>query len=109
MAIEEATMRRPMSITIRRATPEDQSAVARLTQLEGVRLPAGDLLLAEVDGELWAAAELDTGTFVADPFRPSAEAAELLRIRARRRWDGNGCRRGIRRWLARSPAIPCDA
>jgi hypothetical protein len=40
------------------------------------------VLLAEVDGELWAALGVDDGHAIADPFRPSRDALALLRARA---------------------------
>src|SRR6185436_11444066 len=43
------------SITIRLATEDDTLALRRLAQLDGTRLPEGELLLAEVEGEIRAA------------------------------------------------------
>jgi hypothetical protein len=40
------------------------------------------VLLAEMGDELWAALSLDTGTAIADPFRPSRDLVDLLRLRA---------------------------
>jgi hypothetical protein len=96
------------SITIRRATDGDASAVERLAQLEGERTPARDLLLAEVDGELWAAVEPETGAVVADPFRPSGEVAELLRLRAKRLHEARPQGR-LRGWRLRRRAIAGSA
>ena len=79
------------SITIRLAAPGDSRAIERLAQLEGLRTPRGELLVAEVDGELWAAVELGCGTVVADPFRPSGDVAEFL-LRRFERLNG-----GVRR------------
>ena len=42
----------------------------------------GWVLVAEVDGELWAALSLSDGRAVADPFRPSADVVGLLHERA---------------------------
>ena len=72
-----------MSLTIRRATADDAPAVARLATLDGSRAPRGDLLVADVAGELWAAVSLGDFHVVADPFRPSGELAFLLLERAR--------------------------
>ena len=41
-------------------------------------VPRGDVLLAEVGEELWAALSLDDGHAVADPLRPSADAVLIL-------------------------------
>src|SRR5688572_15140534 len=49
------------AVTIRRATPDDRRALARLAQLEGRRLPSGAALVAEVEGHLLAARWLDGG------------------------------------------------
>jgi hypothetical protein len=73
-----------MSITIRRATAEDALAVRRLAIIDSAFPPTGDVLLAEMGSELWAALSLDTGATVADPFRPSRDLVDLLRFRAGR-------------------------
>jgi hypothetical protein len=72
-----------MNLTIRLATIADESAVSRLAALDSSTPPTGEVLLAEMGHELWAALSLDTGAAVADPFRPSADLVELLRLRAR--------------------------
>ena len=83
-------------VAIRQAGPADATAVARLAALDEARMPAGAVMLAEVDGEAWAALSLEDGHAVADPFRPAAAVVDLLRTRAdhlgaplpaaRRRW-----------------------
>jgi hypothetical protein len=70
------------TISIRRARPADCRAIARLEALAERRLPAGPILLAEVDGELVAAAPEGGGQTVTDPFRVSLDVAELLRLRS---------------------------
>jgi hypothetical protein len=60
-------------------------------------LPDDDFLIAEVADEAWAAIGLRTRALVADPFRPSGQVAELLRLRVERS-DG--------RELLASPAAP---
>jgi hypothetical protein len=72
------------TFTIRRASADDATAVARLAALDSASPPTGELLLAEVDGELWAAVEVDSGAAIADPFRPSGDLVELLHFRATR-------------------------
>ncbi|MDX6675793.1 MAG: hypothetical protein QOH11_3211 [Solirubrobacteraceae bacterium] len=67
---------------MRRAHPADAAALARLAALDCGRVPAGDLLVAEVDGELWAAVAISGHGAIADPFRPSAAIVGLLRMRA---------------------------
>ena len=71
------------ALTIRRADLADLAALDRLATLDSATAPAGDVLVAEVAGELWAALEIDSGAVIADPFRPSGELVELLRLHAR--------------------------
>src|SRR3954470_644012 len=71
-------------ILIRRATEDDTTALRRLAQLDAARLPEGDLLVAEVDGELKAALRIADSAYVADPFFPSKELVGLLDVRAKR-------------------------
>ena len=73
-----------MNLTIRRATSDDNFAVRRLAALDSAFPPTGDVLLAEMGDELWAALSVDTGAAVADPFRPSRDIVDLLRFRAGR-------------------------
>lgn len=71
-------------ITIRLATPDDESGLIRLAALDSAEaVPAGRVLLAEVDGELHAALSLEDGSAIADPFRPTLHVLELLRTHAR--------------------------
>ena len=72
------------SITIRRATSSDQNAIERLAALDSSVAPQGELLLAEADGVAVAAVELASGVAIADPFEPSADLVDLLRLRAAR-------------------------
>ena len=69
-------------ITIRTARPADADALRRLAALDSQRLPAGDLLVAEVGGSIVAAYEPTQGRAVADPFSRTAGAVDLLRMRA---------------------------
>ena len=80
-------------ITIRLSGPSDEEALRRLAALDSTRLPSErPLLVGEVDRELWAALDVLGATPIADPFRPTAEVADLLQLRAdqlrRRRRDG---------------------
>jgi hypothetical protein len=70
------------ALTIRRATAADTFALRRLAAIDSAAPPTGDVLLAEMGTELWAALSVDTGAAIADPFRPSADLVELLRFRA---------------------------
>jgi hypothetical protein len=69
-------------ITIRHSTDHDLVRVRELAELDGRAAPAGDMLLAEVRGRLWAAVGIDDGAAVADPFEPSGEVEWLLQLRA---------------------------
>jgi hypothetical protein len=75
--------RRSPAVTIRWATPEDARSVEIVADLDDAPVPQGPLLLAFAGDELWVALSLSTGAAVADPFRPSAEVAALVRERAR--------------------------
>ena len=48
--------------------------------------------MAEVGGELWAAVEIGSGAAIADPFRPSGELVDLLRLQVS--LDGRRSERG---------------
>jgi hypothetical protein len=69
------------TFTIRRASAADASAIARLAALDSASPPTGEMLLAEVGNEVWAAVEIDSGMAIADPFRPSGDLVELLHFR----------------------------
>jgi hypothetical protein len=70
-------------VVIRAAAPADEAAIERLAQLEGIPRPqASVVLLAEIDGEVHAALPLPRGSAIADPFRPTVELVEMLKLRA---------------------------
>ena len=71
------------SIVIRTSRTGDETALARLAALDDRVLADGPFLLAESGGRLVAALPLDGGDPIADPFLPTAEVSELLRLRAR--------------------------
>jgi hypothetical protein len=68
------------TLTIRHADASDTGALIRLAALDSAAPLTGEALLAEVGGELWAAVEVDSGAAIADPFRPSGELVDLLRL-----------------------------
>ena len=70
-------------LRIRQARPADAAALERLAALDSSQVPAGDVLLAEVGDELWAALSVEDGHAVADPLRPSAGAVGVLAERRR--------------------------
>ena len=53
----------------------------RLAQLSERPLHEGDWIVADVDGVAVAAVAVDDGTTVYDPFRPTAQALSLLKLR----------------------------
>ena len=88
------------TLTIRRASADDTFALKRLAAVDSAAPPTGEVLLAEMGDELWAAVSVDTGTAIADPFRPSADLVALLRFRARRiRNEDSVERHGLARLL----------
>jgi hypothetical protein len=69
-------------ISIRPAYPDDHSSLRLLAALDDRALPSGPFVLAELDHEVVAAVSLPDGRTIADPFRRTAEATELLKLRA---------------------------
>ena len=70
-------------VVIRYARPDEADALATLAQLDSSRAPRGDVIVADVQGELWAAVSVEDGHAVANPFRPSGELTFRLSERAR--------------------------
>ena len=70
------------TLTIRRASETDRRSLRELAVLDSSRAPSGEVLVAQVGSELWAAVEVETGAAIADPFRPSGDLVGLLRFRA---------------------------
>lgn len=92
--------RTPVSVTMRRAFPDDAEALARLAALDGAPVPQAPVLLAEVGDELWAAVSIDGDGAIADPFRPSAELLLTLAHRSRQLRPPRPPRRHHRLWRA---------
>jgi hypothetical protein len=67
------------SLVLRPATSADAADLERLAALDSARPLAGEVVLAQVDGEVRAAVSLESGRSVADPFYPSLELLPLLR------------------------------
>jgi len=70
------------SVTIRFAHSYDASALALLAQLDSAEQVVLPALVAEVDCELRVALSLANSAVIADPFHPTCELVDLLRIRA---------------------------
>jgi hypothetical protein len=90
-------------VVIRAAGDADRAALRRLAQRDSSEVPAGELLVAELDGELRAAVALESRRAIADPFRPTAELVELLGARADQL---SAARQKPLRILARTPVAP---
>ncbi len=71
------------TIVIRPAYPDDHGALQRLAALDSATVPPAPMLVAEAGGELRAALSTVDGASIADPFWPTAELVELLRVHAR--------------------------
>jgi hypothetical protein len=82
------------NLTIRRASEADRASLSDLAALDSSRPPSGEVLVAQVGSELWAAVEVGSGAAIADPFRPSGDLVELLRFRARGMRDETRSERG---------------
>ena len=70
-------------ITIRQAASADAFELRRLAALDDARALRGDVLLAEQAGEARAAISLRDGRVIANPFAPTAELVEMLRMHRR--------------------------
>lgn len=70
-------------ISIRLSRPGDAAALARLAQLEESACPPSALVVALRGGRIVAAVSIEErAATLADPFEPTAELLELLRLRA---------------------------
>jgi hypothetical protein len=89
-----------LAVAIRRARDADTPLLHDLAELDSRRPLAGPVLVALVEGRVWAALGLDDDRIVADPFLPTAPAVELLRLRARQLQiaGGRSRRRILPRW-----------
>lgn len=74
-------------------------------ELDSSHPPRGAILVAEAGDELWAAASVDDGHVIANPFRPSGELAFRLIERARelRRAERRQARRAANGWRPAAP------
>jgi hypothetical protein len=91
----------PAALVIRSAGPADATRLRRLAELDDRPLPPEPLLVAEVDGRLWAAVSLAGLEHIADPFQPSAAVTELAVARARQLRGDTGRPRKRVRWRRR--------
>ena len=70
-------------VTVRFARDTDALALDRLAVLSERAVPQGTLLVASVRGEVIAAAAIEGGPAIADPFRRTADAVSQIRSRAK--------------------------
>ena len=91
-----------LAVAIRRARDADLPLLHDLAELDSAKPLKGPVLVALVEGRIWAALGLDDDRVIADPFLPTGAAIELLRLRVRqlRASDGRPARRILPRRLA---------
>jgi hypothetical protein len=90
------------AVVIRAARDADLAALHDLAELDSAVPLTGDVLVAIVDGRPWAAIGVDDGRVIADPFRASGAAVELLRLRVAQLRTARGRGRGWRAGRGRS-------
>jgi hypothetical protein len=95
-------------VTLRHATPDDRGALERLAALDEADIPAGPLLVADVDDRPVAALALGDGAVIADPFVATSDPVALLRLRASQLSAAAraGRRRPRRPTAAPAPTLP---
>jgi hypothetical protein len=70
-------------VTIRWSTPADVARIIKISELDSRNRPPGEpALVAELGNEMVAILSLETGDVAANPFRHTAHAVALLRVRA---------------------------
>ena len=88
------------SVELRPASASDAAGVERVAQLDSAGVPAGRLLVAELDGRIVAAYAIESGEAVADPFTRTAHLVTALRAQSRESAKGG------REWRRRSSPQP---
>ncbi|HWI08194.1 MAG TPA: hypothetical protein VNT54_11845 [Solirubrobacteraceae bacterium] len=83
-----------LAVAIRRARAADATQLCDLAALDCADPLEGPVLVAVVEGRIWAALGLDDDRVVADPFLPTACVVELLRMRVRQLHAAEGRSRG---------------
>jgi len=89
-------------VAIRRARDNDTPLLRDLASVDSAQPLAGPVLVAVVEGRIWAALALDDDRVIADPFLPTAPSVELLRLRVAqlRAAEGRPQRRLLPGWIA---------
>ncbi len=96
-----------LAVAIRRARDADTPLLHDLAELDSRKPLRGPVLVALVEGRIWAAIGIDDDRVIADPFLPTTPAVELLALRVSqlRTADGRPARRLMpRRVLGRARA-----
>jgi hypothetical protein len=95
-----ATAAEHLAVAIRRARDADLPVLHDLAQLDSSTPLEGPVLVALVEGRIWAALAIDADRVIADPFLPTAPAVELLTLRVSqlRAAAGRPARRLLPRW-----------
>jgi hypothetical protein len=94
------------NVVVRRGRPADVETLATLAALDSSRPLTGRIVVAESDGRVVAAISQHDGRVVADPFVPTADLVEMLRVHTA---GGRSSAARPRRWLplpARQPMRP---
>ena len=68
------------SLVVRRGRPADAAELATLAALDSARALTGSTIVAEAGGRIVAAVSLHDGRVIADPFEPTADVVEMLRL-----------------------------
>ena len=76
-------------VAIRRARDSDVPLLHELAALDSAAPLAGPVLVAVVEGRIWAAMALDDDRVIADPFLPTAPAVQLLALRGAQLREGD--------------------
>ncbi len=89
-------------IAIRRARDTDMPVLNDLAAVDSAAELDGPVLVAVVEGRIWAALAIDGDRVIADPFLPTAPAVELLRLRVAqlRESERRPQRTVLPRWIA---------
>jgi hypothetical protein len=68
------------NLVLRRGRPTDAAELRDLAGLDSARPLTGETIVAAVDGRLVAAVSLHDGRVVADPFTPTQDVVQMLRM-----------------------------
>ena len=70
------------NVTIRPARAADVGQLARLAEISERRLPAGLVLVAEVESKIIAAVPVEGGSLLSDLWQPTGDVVQLLELRS---------------------------